>query len=98
MLPDRQQHVKRQIPPQIPPQIPARCDPDVTHSGCAPQNRRTHHAPNFSLSLSLKTLPLRFLAHLPRLRCLVWVPDRPERKSKRRHRHGTGTAWEAKAE
>jgi len=40
-------------------------------SGCAPQNRRTHAAPDSSLSLSLQTLPLRFLAHLLRLRCSV---------------------------
>jgi len=45
-------------------------------SGCAPQNRRTHAAPGSSLSLSLKTLPFRLLAHLLRLRCSVSLLSR----------------------
>jgi hypothetical protein len=41
--------------------------------GAAPQNRRTLAAPDSSLSVSLKTLPFRFLAHFLRLRCSVSV-------------------------
>ena len=40
-------------------------------SGCAPQNRRTQADLDSSLSLSLKTLPFRLLAHLLRLRYSV---------------------------